>query len=102
MLLPEIINVLVEWKNECGAQTLGTKTTYKDDKHYLTIFTDKPGYLIGKQGCLIDKYKKKLKEVASERYDDIEIVQVEEFISFSDKVDVDAYYEKHFNFVGEL
>ncbi len=36
---------------------------YNDSgKHKITIYTNKPGYLVGKGGCLINGFKQRLKE----------------------------------------
>lgn len=102
MLNPEVLNILIEWKNECRLTTIGVKTTYANSKHYLTIFTDRPGFMIGKQGCTFYKYRDKILAVAHNRWDDIDIKEVGEFISLSEQVDVDAYYKKYFDFSGEL
>ena len=50
-------DILTEWKNEAKISHL---MLYRLRGCLLTIYTDRPGPLIGYQGKLIDKYKEKL------------------------------------------
>lgn len=53
--------VIEEW---CKEAEVESPVGYYNElgKHRMTIYTDKPGYLIGKGGCLVDKFKKRLCE----------------------------------------
>ena len=73
---------LTDWCTEAGLSP--AKVTFKvhPKKPIIYIFTSRPGYLIGKAGYLIDKYKKYLKTYAkkyriSKKYK-IELVEVVE------------------------
>jgi ribosomal protein S3 len=50
-------DILIEWKNEAKISHL---MLYKLRGGVLTIYTDRPGPLIGYQGKTVDKYKEKL------------------------------------------
>ena len=46
---------LKEWKAEAGNTHL---CVYKGENDTLTIYTDRPGWMIGKAGTLVEKYRK--------------------------------------------
>ena len=51
--------VLSAWCREAGVTTpIGYYLDYSDGTYY--VYTNKPGFLIGKGGCLVDKYKQLL------------------------------------------
>lgn len=52
-------DTLTAWCKEAGVKTpIGYYLDYTDGIYY--IYTDKPGYLIGKAGCLVNKYQQLL------------------------------------------
>ena len=53
--------VLKEWRSESRTPHL---CLYKLDKDTLIIYTDRPGYMIGRAGQLVDKYRKKISEAS--------------------------------------
>lgn len=51
--------ILTAWCKEAGVKTpVGYHLDVFDGTYY--VYTDKPGYLIGKAGCLVNKYKELL------------------------------------------
>ena len=58
-----IQKVLKEWKQESGAKRV-IQFRYRDG--ILSIFTSEPGYMIGKAGCLVNKYEDILKNEFSD------------------------------------
>lgn len=51
--------ILSAWGKEAKVKTpIGYYLDYSDGTYY--IYTDKPGYLIGKGGCLVSKYQQLL------------------------------------------
>ena len=51
--------ILNAWCKEAGVKTpVGYYLDHKDGTYY--IYTDRPGYLIGKGGCLVSKYQQLL------------------------------------------
>lgn len=51
--------VLSAWCEEAKVKTpVGYYLDYADGTYY--VYTDKPGYLIGKGGCLVSKYRQLL------------------------------------------
>lgn len=53
--------ILKEWRNESRNPHL---CLYKLDKDTLIIYTDRPGYMIGRAGQLVAKYRKKISEAS--------------------------------------
>lgn len=53
--------LIEEWCNEAGVTS---PIGYYNElgKYRMTIYTNRAGYLIGKGGCLVDKFKKRLCE----------------------------------------
>lgn len=53
--------LMYEWCKEVGLHTpIGYERDY-DERAYV-LYTDHPGALIGKAGCLVDKYTKRLQQ----------------------------------------
>lgn len=53
--------LIEEW---CKEASVTSPVGYHNElgKRIITIYTDKPGYLIGRGGCLVNKFKKRLCE----------------------------------------
>lgn len=94
MIIPKLLNVLIDWKRECKIDTLGLKSKYNDGNPILQIYTDRPGPMIGKAGCMIDKYKKLVAEVSE--YKDIEIYELTMFLNLNENIDEGRYWDNHF------
>lgn len=55
-----ITNIIKEWKDEAGLdprKDIVLISAHSDISEILKICTNKPGYMIGKGGCLVNKYK---------------------------------------------
>ena len=62
--LGEVSEVLDEWAKEMNIPTRDIMFSMDKDKpNLIHIYTDRPGLMIGKAGCLIDKYRIKLDEL---------------------------------------
>lgn len=66
----DVMDIIRQWCEEVHLNI--SQVMFKLDVHtnkdidIVKIYTDEPGYLIGKAGCIIDKYRKKMLEVGSE------------------------------------
>lgn len=60
----EEYNIIREWCVECNATVSVKVDNFKGE---ITIYTDKPGYMIGPRGSIVDKYQKKLKDAFPHR-----------------------------------
>ena len=62
--LGEVSEVFDEWAKEMKIPTRDIMFNMDRDKpNLIHIYTDRPGLMIGKAGCLIDKYRSKLDEL---------------------------------------
>ncbi len=61
----EISRIIKEWKDEAGLihNDIILINAYPTIRNVLTIYTNKPGFMIGKGGELHAKYEEKLKEI---------------------------------------
>ena len=103
-MIPEIHNIIARWNKEAGARNTGIKIKeVKDDKFRLeevvvSVFTDRPGQLIGKQGSLIYKYKEEIADFYRERHPklnisvEVELIELNEMVD-QEEVDVENYYK---------
>ena len=58
----EISNIIKEWKEEAGVKGIILVGVYPDFRDTIKICTDRPGFMIGKGGELVNKYKERIKE----------------------------------------
>lgn len=92
-LIPEVYNLIASWCKETGVKQVATKIkTEPDGTKTLVVYSDRPGYLIGKAGCLIDKYAKAIKSL---KMVNIKRVVIEEIYGIVNQfhIDVDKYYD---------
>lgn len=102
MSSPEVHNIIARWNKESNIKSnIGLKIERIQDKDFrpigyiYTIYTHKPGWLIGKGGCLINKYSKELEDYTKKWYPTakttVNIVELTDIIG-EDEIDIDAYY----------
>lgn len=94
-IYPEIYNIVAAWCKEAGVKQVAVKTkTEQDGTKILIVYSDRPGYLIGKAGCIIDKYTKVIKKL---KMADIQKVEIEEIsgIVNQNQVDIEDYYSSY-------
>ena len=90
---PEVYNLIASWCKEAGVKQVAAKIkTEQDGTRTLIVYSERPGYLIGKAGCVIDKYTNAIKKL---KIADIQKVIIEEIYGIVNqyKIDVDRYYE---------
>lgn len=72
----ELANVIKEWKTEAGVKGIILVNAHTSTKKTLTICTDRPGLMIGKQGVVINKYLEKIK-AAAPNIENVEFVETD-------------------------
>ena len=90
---PEVYNLIASWCKEAGVKQVAAKIkTELDGTRTLIVYSERPGYLIGKAGCVIDKYANAIKKL---KMANIQKVIIEEIYGIVNqyKIDVDRYYE---------
>ena len=58
----EISNIFKEWEKEAGVKGIILLGVFPELKDTISVCTDKPGFMIGKGGNLLEKYKRKLQQ----------------------------------------
>ena len=66
-----LTKIIKEWKDEAGVKGIIQINAYPTSKNTLIICTDRPGIMIGRGGCLIDKYREKIQK----EYPDIKKIE---------------------------
>ena len=72
----EIANIIKQWKTEAGVESIILVGVYPSFRKTIKICTDKPGYMIGRGGELINKYREKLKEI-NPNLENIEFIETD-------------------------
>ena len=57
-----VYNILLDFILDVGIKTFGIKSRHVDDKHIITIYTNRPGLVIGKHGERFESLKNKIHE----------------------------------------
>ena len=90
---PEVYNLIASWCKEAGVKQVAAKIkTEPDGTRTLIVYSERPGYLIGKAGCVIDKYTNAIKKL---KIAGIQKVTIEEIYGIVNQcqINVDKYYE---------
>ena len=90
---PEVYNLIASWCKEAGVKQVAAKIkTEPDGTRTLIVYSERPGYLIGKAGCVIDKYTNAIKKL---KMADIQKVTIEEIYGIVNQcqINIDKYYE---------
>ena len=89
---PRVYNILLEFMKSLDIKSLGIKSRHTDCKHILTIYTTRPGFVIGKQGVTLQQLRDKIHEDRLDKNVDIVIEEVDFFI----RDDNEPYTDKEF------
>ena len=87
-----VYNILLEFMKKNNIKSFGIKSKHKDDKHIITIYTNRPGIIIGKGGERIKQLEDKIHEDKLDA--DIKIVLEE--IDFFIRDDNEPYTDEEF------
>ena len=94
-IYPEVYNIIAAWCKEAGVKQAAVKTkTEQDGTKTLIVYSDRPGYLIGKAGCIIDKYTKIIKKLKMAGIQKVEIEEISGIVN-QNQVDVEDYYSSY-------
>jgi len=93
MVFPEIKNCIARWNKVAGVKQVAIKLNANEEGYTLSIYSDRPGLLIGVKGSLVEKYKKELEEI-SKIYNitHIDINEVSDFVG-QEEVDSNQFYD---------
>ena len=88
-----VYNILLDFMKNTGIKSFGIKSKHKVDNHIITIYTNRPGLIIGKGGERI----KQLEDRIHEDKLDADIKIVLEEIDFFIRDDNEPYSDEEFN-----
>lgn len=69
-----VTKIIRKWKREAGVED---PVAYKKRDNLLTVFTNKPGWMIGKYGVIIEKYSGMLRKELHNNKLKIKIIEVD-------------------------
>ena len=87
---PRVYNILLEFMKSLEIKSFGIKSRHTDCKNMLTIYTNRPGLIIGKQGTTLQQLLDKIHEDKLDADIDIVLEEVDFFI----RDDTEPYTDK--------
>ena len=94
---PRVYNILLDFMKSLNIKTFGIKSKYIDDKKILTIYTNRPGIIIGKQGNTLQKLRDKIHEDILDRNIDITLDEIDFFIRDDNEPYIDEEFIDYMN-----
>ena len=89
---PRVYNILLEFMKSLNIRSFGVKSKRIDGKQILTIYTNRPGLIIGKNGSTLQQLLNKIHEDILDRDINIDLEEVDFFI----RDDNEPYTDKEF------
>lgn len=77
---PRVYNILLDFMKSLNIKSFGVKSKHIDGKQILTIYTNRPGLIIGKNGTTIHQLLDKIHEDILDRDINIDLEEVDFFI----------------------
>ena len=87
-----VYNILLEFMKSLNIKSFGIKSKHRDNRHILTIYTNNPGLVIGKQGVALQQLLDKIHEDKLDADIDIVLEEIDFFI----RDDNESYTDKEF------
>ena len=75
-----VYNILLDFIRDVCIKTFGIKSRHVDDKHIITIYTNRPGLVIGKRGERFEQLKGKIHEDKLDANIEIVLEEIDFFI----------------------
>ena len=94
---PRVYNILLEFMKSLNIRSFGVKSKRIDDKQILTIYTNRPGLIIGKNGSTLQQLLNKIHEDILDRDIDIALEKVDFFIRDDNEPYTDEEFVYEFN-----
>ena len=94
---PRVYNILLEFMKSLNIKSFGIKSKHIDGKQILTIYTDRPGLIIGKNGSTIHQLLDKIHEDILYRDININLEEVDFFIRDDNEPYTDKEFADEFN-----
>ena len=94
---PRVYNILLEFMKSLNIKSFGIKSKHIDGKQILTIYTNRPGLIIGKNGSTIHQLLDKIHEDILDRDININLEEVDFFIRDDNEPYTDKEFADEFN-----
>ena len=94
---PRVYNILLEFMKSLNMKSFGIKSKHIDGKQILTIYTNRPGLIIGKNGTTIHQLLDKIHEDILDRDINIDLEEVDFFIRDDNEPYTDKEFADEFN-----
>ena len=94
---PRVYNILLEFMKSLNIRSFGVKSKHIDGKQILTIYTNRPGLIIGKNGTTIHQLLDKIHEDILDRDININLEEVDFFIRDDNEPYTDKEFADEFN-----
>ena len=75
-----VYNILLEFMKSLNIKSFGIKSRHTNGKQILTIYTNRPGFVIGKQGVTLQQLLDKIHEDKLDANIDISLEEIDFFI----------------------
>lgn len=93
-----VYNILLDFICDVGIKTFGIKSRHVDDKHIITIYTNRPGLVIGKKGERFERLKNKIHEDKLDANIEIVLEEIDFFIRDDNEHYTDKEQAKFMNY----
>ena len=77
---PRVYNILLDFMKSLNIKSFGIKSKHIDGKQILTIYTNRPGLIIGKNGTTLQQLLDKIHEDILDRDINIDLEEIDFFI----------------------
>lgn len=94
---PRVYTILLDFVKSSGLKTFGIKLKHKDNKHIITIYTNRPGLVIGRQGTTLQQLLDKIHEDKLDKNIDITLEEIDFFIRDDNEPYTDKEYVDFMN-----
>ena len=94
---PRVYNILLEFMKSLNIKSFGIKSKHIDGKQILTIYTNRPGLIIGKNGTTLHRLLDKIHEDILDRDINIDFEEVDFFIRDDNEPYTDKEFADEFN-----
>ena len=94
---PRVYNILLEFMKSLNIKSFGIKSKHIDGKQILTIYTNRPGLIIGKNGTTIHQLLDKIHEDILDRDINIDLEEVDFFIRDDNEPYTDEEFAEFMN-----
>lgn len=94
---PRVYNILLEFMKSLNIKSFAVKSKHIGSKQILTIYTNRPGLIIGKHGSTLKQLLDKIHEDILDRDIDIALEEVDFFIRDDNEPYTDKEFADEFN-----